>query len=89
MRDDRHNAGHALDACAVDPDDGAETDRRADDHRMQLPGLVEVGRIARSAGDLGAPVDAGQRLSDDAGRHAISPAISSARTIVRGSSWTL
>ena len=59
MADDRDDAGHAQDRCRVDAGDAAEADRRADDHRIGLARLVEFGRIAGAARDLGAPVDAG------------------------------
>ena len=75
--------------AAADAGNPAEADRRADDDRVGLARLVEIGRIAGAACDLGASVDAGQRCSDDVRRHAASPAISRARTMVRGNSSTL
>ncbi len=67
----------------------AEAGSRADDHGMELGVLVEVGRIACGARDLGPPVDACHRFPNRGDGHAVPPAISSARTIVRGSSSTL
>ncbi len=89
VRYQRHDAGHALDLGALDPGHAAETDGSAGDHGVELIRLVEIGGVMCRASDFGATIHTGQRLSNEGHAHATSPAISSARTIVRGKSSTL
>ncbi len=89
VADDLDDSGHSQNCVPVDPRNSAETSGRTDDHRIELSVLVEVGRISGSACDFRLPVHTGQRSSDHVRGHATSPAISRARTMVRGSSSTL
>ena len=82
MADDREHAGHVRHRIGVDRGDAAEANAARDDHRISLVRLVELHGIAGFSRHLGAPVDARKRLTNDC-VHAISPAISSARTMVR------
>ncbi len=85
---DSHDARHFLNRCAVNRFYSTEPDSTAHDDCVGLAFLVELGRVCGLASDLQAAVDARQGFTDSR-RHATSPAISSARTIVAGRSFTL
>jgi hypothetical protein len=87
--DDGQHAGHGSRCRRVDPGHPAEAHRTRDDDRMSLARLIELGRVARESGDLGAAVDPRQGLADRHRAHAASPVISRVRTTVRRSSSTL
>lgn len=89
MGEDGKHTGHAFDGGGLHAADPAETGRGADDDGIGLAGLVEIGGIAGATAHLARAVDAGLGFADKLGRHATSPAISSARMMVRGSSSTL
>jgi hypothetical protein len=74
---------------AVDGGDAAEADAAADDDRIGLVRLVELGSVLRRARHLGPAVDSGKRLSNGLVAHVASPTISKARMTVRRSNSTL
>jgi hypothetical protein len=89
MSDPRNDARHVRSGPRIDASDPTQTDGSADDSGVSLSTLVELGCVSSASCDLGAAIDAEERLFDHAHCHGTSPAISRVRTMVRGGNSTL